>query len=141
MGTTAFDEDWFAPTGDRGVNCKSSNDISAQAMEAVVRAVFVRGPDRVSGAAGSGRDRGRGEVPKRGESDGDARGEPDGDARASETAASVFLGVGVGGHSGGARVRARAAAEGTLGAKIRDHERRHRALNLFRQRMRCARHL
>lgn len=92
MGTTAFDEDWFAPTGDRGVNCKSSNDISAQAMEAVDRAVFVRDP-----IACPNRGVGSGPGPessKAGESDGDARGEPDGDARAGETAASVFLGVG-----------------------------------------------
>ena len=92
MGTTAFDEDWFAPTGDRGVNCKSSNDISAQAMEAVDRAVFVRDP-----VACPNRGVGSGPGPessKAGESDGDARGEPDGDARAGETAASVFLGVG-----------------------------------------------
>ena len=34
-GTTVFNETWYAPTGDDGVNCKSSNDVSAQAMEAV----------------------------------------------------------------------------------------------------------
>jgi len=45
----------FAPTGDKGVNCKSANDVSAQAMVAVDSALFVRDvaicPDR---AAGSG---------------------------------------------------------------------------------------
>lgn len=30
-GATDFNDTWFAPTGDRGVNCRSSNDVSAQA--------------------------------------------------------------------------------------------------------------
>ena len=92
-GTTEFfNGDWYAPTGDRGVNCKSSNDISAQAMEPVDRAVFVRD---VASCPNKGVGSGPGP-----ESPGAAPGassgacEPDGDARAGSTAASVLLGLG-----------------------------------------------
>ena len=41
-GTNDAGEPWYAPTGDHGEGCQSVGDVSAQAMRAVDRAVFVR---------------------------------------------------------------------------------------------------
>ena len=71
----------YAPTGDHGEECQSVGDVSAQAMRAVDRAVFVRDveacPNRRGGAGGSGR---RKPSPNDGGERDDA-GRPDGDER------------------------------------------------------------
>lgn len=97
-GVTRFNETWYVPVAESSANatngsrtCRSSNDVSAQAMAPVDFARFKRDPALCPNRAGSGGARGAGSGPRA-----DARDEArdGGGARKADAFFEAFLGAG-----------------------------------------------